>query len=178
MGEFINYKITTSDAILEKAFVIARREGIDALTIRKLATECGIAVGSVYNYFANKEAVVAACRSLFWGEILKDQEKLVRPGMGFTDFLTQYYSFMAIRLAQDDNSWLRVMDQSTMHSVQKLFSEVLANDSRINGSIWNLELTPDNFVEHVRANLLALLQAGERDCRFYIFLLEHLLYER
>ncbi|MBE5890251.1 MAG: TetR/AcrR family transcriptional regulator [Lachnospiraceae bacterium] len=178
MGEFINYKITTSDAILEKAFAIARRDGIDGLTVRKLAKECKIAVGSVYNYFPNKDAVVSACRSLFWREVLKDQEKLIRPGMRFTDFLTQYYAFLSVRLSKDDNSWLGVMDHQTMRDMQNLFGEVLAQDDRISGSIWNLELTPDNFTEHVCANLWALLQAGERDCRFYIYLLEHLLYER
>lgn len=177
MGEFINYKITTPEAILEHAFQIARREGIDKLTIRKLAAECGIAVGSVYNYFPNKDAVVAACRSLFWTEVMKDQEKLIRSGMSFTDFLSQYYSFLSVRLARDDHSWLRVMDEPTKREVQKLFRQVLEKDMRVNGSIWNLELTPENFVENVRENLIALLQAGEKDCRFYIFLLEHLLYQ-
>lgn len=177
MGEFINYKITTPEAILEKAFAIARRDGIDGLTIRKLANECGIAIGSVYNYFPNKDAVVVACRRLFWTEVLKDQEKLIRAGMSFTNFLLQYYSFLSARLSQDDNSWLRVMDAPTVIEVQKLFLTVIEQDQRVNASIWNLELTPSNLVEHTRKNLLALLQAGEKDCRFYVFLLERLLYQ-
>lgn len=177
MGEFINYKTTSREEILKKAFAIARRDGIDGLTIRKLAKECDFAVGSMYNYYPNKGELVSACRNLFWSEVLKDQEKLVRSGIRFTDFLVQYYNFLTVRLSQDDTSWLKVMDRPTKLEVEKLLLTALEQDGRINGAIWNLQLTPQNMAEHVWDNLLALLQAGERDCRFYVFLLEHLLYE-
>jgi len=162
---------------LDAAFAIARKEGIDGLNIRKLAKACNIAIGSVYNYFPNKDAVLAACRKRFWQEILTDQEKLARNGMGFTDFLMQYYGFLYSRLSQDDNSWLRVVDEDIEEEILNLLRKVLAGDGRINGAIWNLELAPETFLGNVWSNLLALLQAGENDCRFYIFLLEHLLYE-
>ena len=35
----------------------------------------------------------------------------------------------------------------------------------------------DAFVEYVFVNLMALLQACEKHCRFFLFLLEHLLYD-
>jgi len=59
----------------------------------------------------------------------------------------------------------------------QLLREVLDQDERINPSIWNMELNQDAFVEYVFVNLMALLQAGENNCRFFIFLLEHLLYD-
>ena len=34
--------------------------GYSALTIRSVATACGVGVGTVYNYFASKDALVAA----------------------------------------------------------------------------------------------------------------------
>ena len=50
----MNQRVTSTDLILEKALLIAKREGVDKLSIRKLATACGIAVGSVYNYYPDK----------------------------------------------------------------------------------------------------------------------------
>ncbi len=48
----------------EKLVFEARRQvhqqGYAALTIRSVATTCGVGVGTVYNYFASKDALVAA----------------------------------------------------------------------------------------------------------------------
>ncbi len=48
----------------EKLTQEARRQvqeqGYSALTIRSVATACGVGVGTVYNYFASKDALVAA----------------------------------------------------------------------------------------------------------------------
>ena len=48
----------------EKLVCEARRQvqehGYAALTIRSVATACGVGIGTVYNYFASKDALVAA----------------------------------------------------------------------------------------------------------------------
>ena len=66
----MNHRVTSTDLILEKALLIAKREGVDKLSIRKIATSCGIAVGSVYNYYPDKEALVTAMAEVFWNNIL------------------------------------------------------------------------------------------------------------
>ena len=132
-------RVTTQEEILEHALKIAIEEGVDKVSIRKLATSCGIAVGSMYNYYKDKDALMTAVSEHFWGNILKDQEQLFRPGMGFTMFLEE--------------------------------------DDRVIGSIWNMELNQNAFCEYVLNNIVALIRTGESNCRFFILLLEHLLYD-
>ena len=43
----MNKRVTSKDKILEKALLIAKKEGVDNLSIRKLASACDIAIGSV-----------------------------------------------------------------------------------------------------------------------------------
>ncbi|MGN0426774.1 MAG: TetR/AcrR family transcriptional regulator [Agathobacter sp.] len=170
--------VTSQEQILEKTMEIAIREGVDSVSIRKLASACGIAIGSVYNYYPNKEAVIAAVAEQFWDGILNDQEKLYRRGMGFTGFLEQYYSFLYGRLAQYDKGWLsQIAGSESEKKAIAMLKTVLYDDKRINQSIWNMELNEDAFCEYVMTNIMALLQAGENNCRFFIFLLEHLLYD-
>ncbi len=170
-------KVTSREQILDAAMEIAVKEGVDQLSIRKLAKACGIAVGSMYNYYPDKETLVSEVAEVFWDRLLNDQEKLYRRGMEFTTFLEQYYSFLYGRLALYDTSWLSTMNGRTKKDEAiQLFLEVLKADRRIDLSIWNMELNEDAFVEYVFVNLTALLQAGENNCRFFIFLLEHLLY--
>ena len=45
----------TRDRVLSSAFELADREGVDALSMRRLATEVGFEVMSLYHYVANKE---------------------------------------------------------------------------------------------------------------------------
>ena len=61
---------------------IALNEGIDKISIRKVAGVCNIAIGSIYNYFPNKEALTLAITEQFWAKVLENQDKIYRRGMG------------------------------------------------------------------------------------------------
>lgn len=50
--------------------------GFDGLTIRAVARECGVAVGTVYNYFPSKEVLVASIMLEDWiGALERMQER-------------------------------------------------------------------------------------------------------
>lgn len=170
-------RVTTKEEILEHALNIAIEEGVDQVSIRKLAASLNIAVGSMYNYYKDKEALMTAVSEHFWNNILKDQEQLFRSGMGFTMFLEQYYGFLYGRLYRHDISWLSAMDETTKDQALGLFMRVLEADERVIGSIWNMELNQNAFCEYVLNNIMALIRTGESNCRFFIFLLDHLLYD-
>ena len=92
-------RVTSQEKILEQAMEIAKKEGVDKLSVRKLSSACGIAIGSVYNYFPNMDTLMTAMADAFWTGIFKDQTKVYRSGMGFTFFLEQYYIFFDRALA-------------------------------------------------------------------------------
>ena len=48
------------DVIRTAALRILREEGMDALTTNRIASVAGVAVASVYQYFPNKEAILAS----------------------------------------------------------------------------------------------------------------------
>ncbi len=50
--------------ILEAAFVVASREGLDRLTVRKVAAEAGLSSGLVFFHFATKELLLVALLDL------------------------------------------------------------------------------------------------------------------
>lgn len=47
-------------AIISASREIIQNDGLDALTMEKLAHEAEVSTGSIYNYFKNKEAIVGA----------------------------------------------------------------------------------------------------------------------
>ena len=175
----MNRRVTSKDKILDEALRIAKKEGVDKLSIRKLASACSIAIGSVYNYYPDKDALVTAVAEAFWNNIFEDQTKLYREGMGFTQFLEQYYIYLYAKMSPYDRSWVRdLQGKIPMEEAMQLFGRILMEDERVNRSIWNIEFQPENFCDYVFTNLMALLQSGEPNCRFFLYLLENLLYEK
>ena len=54
--------------LMEEARRQIRQEGYSAMTIRSVAKGCGVSVGTVYNYYPSKDALVAAFILADWQE--------------------------------------------------------------------------------------------------------------
>jgi len=50
----------TVDAILEAAFQLLEADGIEALTTNHIAERAGVSIGTLYQYFRGKQAILAA----------------------------------------------------------------------------------------------------------------------
>lgn len=64
--------------ILDKARGLFLQEGYQGLTIRKVAAECGVAVGTVYNYYPSKERLIVAVMLEDWHAALSRMQREVR----------------------------------------------------------------------------------------------------
>jgi AcrR family transcriptional regulator len=59
----------TRDHILAAALDLAGREGLEALTTRRVAAKAGVNLGLIHYYFESKEALVDQTIGLYFGEI-------------------------------------------------------------------------------------------------------------
>lgn len=62
------------NTIINAAYAHACVEGLAALSIRGIAKECDIAVGTIYNYFPDKAALVTEVITKFWRTIAFSEE--------------------------------------------------------------------------------------------------------
>ena len=62
---------TLRDTLLNLARNIADTQGIDAVNIRAIAQRAGIATGTMYNYFSNKEEILLALTEEYWKQTLR-----------------------------------------------------------------------------------------------------------
>ncbi len=67
----------TVDAIIEAGFIAVSRHGTNAATTRQIAEIAGISVGSLYEYFAHKEAIFEAMHQRFVSEVVALVQPLV-----------------------------------------------------------------------------------------------------
>ncbi len=59
-GGQMNTIVTSKEEILRISRELIRQQGCSAISIRSVAAACGVSVGSIYNYFDSKAAMVGA----------------------------------------------------------------------------------------------------------------------
>ena len=61
--------------VVDGALALADAEGVEALTIRRLAQELGVTPMALYWHFRNKEELIAGLTDRIWGEIRSDVDE-------------------------------------------------------------------------------------------------------
>ena len=84
-GFFVNLTITSKEEILKAGRKIAQEKGLDAINMRSVAAECNIALGTLYNYYANKDELVLAVIESIWKDIFHIKE--CKDDISFLDFV-------------------------------------------------------------------------------------------
>lgn len=67
----------TVDAIVEAGFIAVSQRGTSATTTRQIAEIAGISVGSLYEYFAHKEAIFEEMNQRFVAEVVAMMQPLL-----------------------------------------------------------------------------------------------------
>ena len=62
----------TQAAVVEQALALGDAEGVEALTMRRLAQELGVTTMALYWHFRNKDKLLAGLAERIWGEIDTD----------------------------------------------------------------------------------------------------------
>ena len=70
----MNTVVTSKEEILDTSRALIQREGWSAVNIRSVAAGCGVSVGSIYNYFDSKAALLGATVESVWCEIFHRPE--------------------------------------------------------------------------------------------------------
>ena len=74
----MNKTVTSREAILAASQKLVMEKGLQAVNMRTVASVCGVAVGSVYNYFPSKAELLTATVENVWREIFHMPEGSVQ----------------------------------------------------------------------------------------------------
>ena len=67
--------ITTKEKILENAKKEARSKGLEKIGMRDISSAYSVALGTLYNYFPDKESLIIATISSIWNETIGNLKK-------------------------------------------------------------------------------------------------------
>jgi TetR/AcrR family transcriptional regulator, tetracycline repressor protein len=107
----------TRAAVVDRALALADELGLDALTIRKLATELGVTPMALYWHFRGKEELIAGLADRIWSEI----DVTVDPAAPWTEQIRGVFeSLLAIMRAHPAAPALFMRVEDKLHSESSL----------------------------------------------------------
>lgn len=164
----MNTVVTSKEEILKKSRELIQKNGWATVNIRSLAAACGVSVGSIYNYFESKSALVSATVESVWEDIFHRPDDV----SVFTDVLSsvkwmferleygceRYPGFFTHHslgfMQQDTEDGKRQMRQAWRHILDELRA-VLLRDGRVRPDAFTDDLTPDAFAQALFSLMLS-----------------------
>ncbi|QIK69759.1 TetR/AcrR family transcriptional regulator [Erysipelothrix sp. HDW6C] len=180
----------TKEHLIDIARKIVLEEGLDALSMRRVAKEANVALGSVYNYFDSKSDLVFTLVDIFWdtlfikniqafenesdypGMLRHTYERIIYNAHIYHSIFAGYYRALSV----SDREESRRVHEQQLQRINTIFLKVLNNDPRVRPSIWSDTFTKDEFNRFVVRNLLESLRHGSKNIDFLIELVQLTLY--
>lgn len=176
---------TLRNTLLTAAQKIADTGGIDKINIRTIAQKCGVATGTVYNYFCNKDEILLALTESYWHNALQQMEYAVSAN-SFCGQIQEIFTFLLKHINHSAGMLMGSLGSaesagySRMESAQSELKAVLLQymeqDPNIHSNIWNASFTKEQFINFIMINLMTLLKSPNPDIDFFILILNRIIY--
>lgn len=188
----MNTVVVSREKLLEISIRLVRERGPNALNIRDVASGAGVAVGSVYNYFPNKQALLEAAIEGIWRDIFHKagkcstfnsfEECVQTLFEGLRAGVKQYPSFLqehsAVFTGKKQRADARDKMQQVFVHIQQELLEVLQRDLLVKQDVWSDNFTQQELVEFVFCNIMMLLQMKAEHCTVLLQMLRSTIYEQ
>lgn len=176
---------TLRGTLLDLAREIVATDGPGGLSIRVLAKRAGVASGTVYNYFANKDDILLVLTEEYWQNTLEEMRGEIHEH-SFAGQLCEIYSFLQSRVASSAGMLMGSLGnvesagRQRMQSMQQVLRasiiERLHADDAIRQDVWNAMLTEEGFADFVIMNVMVLLRGNAPNIDFFIEIVKRILY--
>lgn len=181
----------TRDEILQKAYDRACASGISALDTRSIARECGVAVGTIYNYFPDMASLRTEVIQRFWLEALgRARQAACKVGEGSAlCYCRRLFEALGASLAGFREYWLRDMpsldgrtrertrdaEAACFRSIQAVIRQAIEADELISRQA-RARLDTCALAEFIWSAMLDSLRRGETSQSIVLDVLELALY--
>lgn len=185
----MNTAVTSKQDILKASRELIRRRGWSAISIRSVAAACGVSVGSIYNYFDSKAALVSAAVESVWCEIFRrpEDEAVFHDTQAYIAWMyeqleqgcKQYPGFFSLHslafLQEEKADGKRKMQQTWQHIIDQLYS-VLKQDPHVRPDAFTEQFTAERFSDVLFSLTLSALLRQDYDPAAVLEIVRRILY--
>lgn len=173
------------ETLLKCAREIAETQGFDVLNIRVIARLAGISIGTVYNYFSDKDDILLALTEENWKKTLIEMQEVITSDSFYAQ-LEEMYSFLSNHIYNSAGilmqSLVNVKDmaRNRMQSMQDILKEDIIKritfDPDVSLNLWNEKFTKEQYAHFIIMNMMIHLQMRASDFDFFIEIVKRTIY--
>lgn len=185
----MNKAVTSKEEILEVSRKIAARDGITTVNMRTVAAECGIALGSPYNYFVSKAELLSATVEAVWADIFP-VGKISEDCKNIVDYLKillesaekskerypQFFSMHALSFAAGEKQEGRKTMEEYFQKIKHQMLRFIRNDEKIRPHIFTERLSKEVYVDYIFTLFLSILFDERADQEAFLEFVKNYLY--
>lgn len=175
--------------ILDTARSILLNKGYSELSMRNVAKECGIAIGTIYNYFPTKRDLIVEMMSVYWREYFVVLDKLIKDDSSFFLKLQNIFKELEACIKSFKEVWLKPELYHTPDYVEKglakediymerlirKLEDFLVNESLKTGSVIKLKFDSYETAKFILLNFITIIRMPSFSYQsFELFLKESL----
>jgi AcrR family transcriptional regulator len=172
------------EIIYNTAKDIIMNKNIDHFSIRMISKKCNIGIGTIYNYYGNKEAILLDITKELW---LSYIEEITKNGDGFDSFIDwvkyiynrlEFYSqkFNYVILSRELTSGFYLEGKSSHTESQEILVRIIAE--KLSDYYKYNEVTLESYSNFIANNLKALISQESYDVESFFYVLNILLNEK
>lgn len=185
----MNTAITSKEAIMQVCRSIVAEKGLAALNMRSVANECHIALGTLYNYYSNKDDLLLAMVESVWKDIFHMNQKC-ETNYSFPEYVNyifecvqdsaeQYPNFVtahSVMVANSQKGKAKGTMEYYFNHMKAGMLKVLETDSGIDKSVFSEVFTESDFIDFVLNNIFSLLLQGKTSCTTLVEIIRRTIY--
>ena len=182
--------ITSKEAIMQVCRRIVAEKSLTALNMRLVADECHIALGTLYNYYADKDELVLDTVESIWKDIFHADQQCVTD-ISFSDYVADLYARIrkgaqvypnfltghSISIASAKRGEAKSAMEHTFAHMKVGMLEALRADQTVRENAFSASFSRDDFINFVFNQMLVLLVQSQPDCAVLLEVICRVIYE-
>lgn len=188
-GGAMNPAVTSKDEILSACRAIVSAEGLSALNMRRVADDCGVALGSLYHYFASKDEMMTAAVESVWQEIFH-MDAAEPPALPFPAYVEWLFSCVregagaypnfslahSVSFASTARAGARQTMTRCFSRMKEGLAQSLRRDPNVRPDAFSARFTQEALVDFVFSSFLLSLAQKQEHCDVLLELVRRAIY--
>lgn len=181
--------ITSTDEILKVCMDLVAKNDISRLSMRGVASECNIALGSLYNYFPSKADLVCSTVESIWQEIfIKCNEDNFDNLMDYISCLfdnlqtskqkyPNFFTMHAVGFGSDEKSQGLQRMHLYFDNFKRNIIDLIENDKNVDINNFKKGLTCEKFSDYIVTLVVSSIIKDDFDKEPLVELIKKVLYK-
>jgi len=186
---FMNTVVTSKEEILNACREIVSKQGLSAVNMRSVAQKCNVALGSLYNYFPNKDELLLSTIETVWHDIFhmdhsnRDEESfsqivewifssIQKSTYEYPNFFTAH----SLSITSNEKNTAKDMMEMNLQHIKKEMRKCLDQDKTVRKGAFSKKFTKDDFIDFVLEHIILLILQDEKDCRTLLEVVARTIY--